>query len=34
MDILKGMIAIDYKIVGQTIEITSDKTRKKGGAMK
>ncbi|WP_372949752.1 FecR family protein [Mariniphaga sp.] len=34
MDILKGMIAIDYKIAGQTIEITSDKTRKKGGAMK
>jgi len=34
LDILKGMIAIDYKIVGQTIEITSDKTRKKGGAMK
>jgi len=33
MDILKGMIAIDYKITGQTIEITSDKTRKKGGAM-
>lgn len=34
LDILKGMIAIDYKIEGQTIEITSDKTRKKGGAMK
>lgn len=34
MDILKGMIAIDYKIIGQTIEITSDKTRKKGGPVK
>ncbi|WP_372934065.1 FecR family protein [Mariniphaga sediminis] len=34
MDILKKMIAIDYKIVGQTIEITADKTRKKGGTMK
>ncbi|MBW6537601.1 MAG: FecR domain-containing protein [Mariniphaga sp.] len=34
LDILKGMIAIDYKIVGQNIEITSDKTRKKGGTMK
>jgi ferric-dicitrate binding protein FerR (iron transport regulator) len=34
MDILEGMIAIDYKIEGQTIEITSDKTRKKGGTMK
>lgn len=34
MEILKKMIAIDYKIVGQTIEITADKTRKKGGAMK
>ena len=34
LDILKGMIAIDYKIVGQTIEITADKTQKKGGPMK
>jgi transmembrane sensor len=34
MDILKKMIAIDYKIVGQTIEITADETRKKGGTMK
>lgn len=34
MDILEGMIAIDYKIEGQTIEITSDKTQKKGGTMK
>jgi ferric-dicitrate binding protein FerR (iron transport regulator) len=29
MDILEGMIAIDYKIEGQTIEITSEKTQKK-----
>ncbi|MGC9353534.1 MAG: FecR family protein, partial [Mariniphaga sp.] len=34
LDILKEMIAIDYKIVGQTIEITSDKTEKKGGPMR
>jgi transmembrane sensor len=33
MDILKKMIPIDYKIVGQTIEITANKTRKKGGTM-
>jgi transmembrane sensor len=33
LDILKKMIPIDYKIVGQTIEITADKIHKKGGIM-
>jgi ferric-dicitrate binding protein FerR (iron transport regulator) len=33
-DILKGILAIDFKIEGQTIEITADITRKKGGTMK
>ncbi|SHF39340.1 FecR family protein [Mariniphaga anaerophila] len=31
MDILKKMIAIDYKVVGQTIEITTSETSKKEG---
>lgn len=34
MEILKKMIPINYKIVGQTIEITADRTHKKGGTMK
>jgi transmembrane sensor len=34
MDILKKMIPIDYKIVGQTIEIMPIKPVKKGGTMK
>lgn len=34
MEILKKLIPIDYKFVGQTIEITADKTNKKGGTMK
>jgi transmembrane sensor len=33
LDILKKMIPIDYKIVGQSIEITASKTSKKGGTM-